>query len=98
MHRGSRLWSGLLAIVCHFLVKVMVLIAYRFQFTSYELQFVAGVLYLSLGISALLAMAFKVPDVIGRCDTVRPLSKSLFKKFARNLPLDRISHLLDLLP
>ena len=71
MHRSSRRWTSLFAIVLDFLIEVMVLTTQALILTPYCFQLVAERLELHRCIASLLGVLFKVSDVIGSYTKVR---------------------------
>lgn len=96
MHRSSGRWSRLLAIMLHLLIHLMVLTTQSFILAPYDFQLVAEPLQLHTRIATLFCALLQVSDVVGSCTKVQSDGNDWVEPW--NVPFERISHLLDLLP
>lgn len=80
----------------YFLVKVMVFTSQGLILAPYGFQLMAERLKLHCRIAALFGGLFKVSDMVGSYTKVQSDGNRFLEPW--NIPLERISHLLDLLP
>lgn len=95
MSGGEPLPAGF-TVVLHLLEEPCVLVPKAIVFAFGAFQLDRGVAQLILSVTTGFGRAFEAFDVVRRCSQPLALPVQLF--ISPGIPLDRISHLLDLLP
>ena len=97
MHCSSSVRSSLLPIVLHLLEQMVIFVSQGLVLPPNCLEFLASVLQLNLCLTTHLAATLEVSDMIRSYMNISNKAHPRIGTF-QNIPLDNISHLLDLLP